>query len=73
MEYKEYVHLWLDGIYDEIAFWKNCMETGGAAISKSRWKKQLDKNRMLRKKSFGLQILVQGRFQGAGALRINAN
>ena len=45
MEYKEYVHLWLDGIYDEIAFWKNCMETGGAAISKSRWKKQLDKNR----------------------------
>ena len=44
MEYKEYVHLWLDGIYDEIAFWKNCMETGGAAISKSRWKKQLDKN-----------------------------
>ena len=45
---------------------------------KSSWIKTADSVwrricQILRKKSFGLQILVQGRFQGAGALRINAN
>lgn len=44
MNYKEYTDLWLDGIYDEILFWKNYIESEGAGFDQKRWKDQIDFN-----------------------------
>ncbi|MFT4106051.1 MAG: hypothetical protein QM657_09830 [Lacrimispora sp.] len=44
MEYRDYIHLWLDGLYDEIEFWKNYMEKRGDEFGKADYEKEVRAN-----------------------------